>query len=119
MSVLEVRGVRVLAIHGVLAEERERAQPFEFDLDVHFDMTAAGTSDDLADTLDYSVIVQIAVDVLNGAPCNLLERLATLMGQAVVASDPRIASVDVALRKMRPPVPHDLAFAGVRLSISR
>ena len=119
MSVLEVRGVRVLAIHGVLPEERERAQPFEFDLDVRFDMAAAGASDELADTLDYSVIVQIAADVLGGPPCNLLERLATLMGEAVIASDTRIASVDVALRKMRPPVPHDLAFAGVRLSISR
>ncbi len=90
MSALEVRGVRVLAVHGVLPEERERAQPFEFDLDVCFDMCAAGASDDLDDTIDYAQIVQLAVDVLQGPPCNLIERLATQIGDAVLACDARI-----------------------------
>lgn len=119
MSLLEVRGVRVLAIHGVLPEERERAQPFEFDLDVHFDMTVASKSDDLDDTIDYSPIVQLAVDVMNGPPCNLIEKLAREMGEAVLGFDDRITAVDVSLRKTRPPVAHDFAWAGVRLTVSR
>ncbi len=119
MSLLEVRGVRVLATHGVLPEERERAQPFEFDLDVHFDMTKAAASDELDDTVDYSYIVQLAVDVVTGPSCNLIEKLATDMGKAVLAYDERVTAVDVALRKTHPPVPHDLAWAGVRLTVSR
>ncbi len=119
MSLLEVRGVRVLATHGVLPQERERAQPFEFDLDVHFDMTKPGATDHLGDTVDYSHIVQLAVDVMNGPPCNLIEKLATEIGNAVLALDERITAVGVALRKTHPPLPHDLAWAGVRLTVSR
>ena len=111
--------MRVLAIHGVLPEERERAQPFEFDLDVRFDMSEAGATDDLDDTIDYGPIIDAVVDVMHGPPCNLIERLATLMGEAVLAFDDRISSVDVALRKTRPPVAHDFAWAGVRLTVTR
>ena len=119
MSILEIRGVRVLGIHGVLPQERELEQPFEFDLLVHFDMTKSGQSDDLDDTIDYSPIVQRAVDVMNGPPQNLLERLATLIGEAVLGFDERITAVDVNLRKTRPPVAHDFAWAGVQLTVRR
>jgi dihydroneopterin aldolase len=111
--------VRVLAVHGVLPEEREREQPFEFDLCVHFDMSASAASDNLDDTIDYSPIVGAAVDVMHGPPCNLIERLATQIGEAILALDQRITSVDVALRKTRPPVAHDFAWAGVRLTVTR
>ncbi len=119
MSILELRGIRSLAIHGVLPEEREREQPFEFDLDVHFDMTKSAASDDLADTIDYGPVLDAALGVMHGPPCDLIERLATLMGEAVLDFDERITSVEVALRKTRPPVAHDFAWAGVRLTVTR
>ncbi len=119
MSVLEIHGVRVLGTHGVLPEERDRPQPFEFDLDVYFDMSASAESDNLDDTVDYSPIVQAAVDVMQGPSQNLIERLAKLIGDAVLALDERITAVDIALRKTRPPVAHDFAWAGVRLTVSR
>jgi len=119
VATLELRGIRVVAIHGVLREERERAQPFEFDLDVHFDMAASARSDALNDTLDYARVLETALDVLGGPPCNLLERLAQMIGDAVLNLDSRVTSVDVALRKTRPPVPHDLSSAGVRLTVAR
>jgi len=31
---IELRGLRLVGTHGVLAEEQERAQPFEVDLDL-------------------------------------------------------------------------------------
>lgn len=49
----------------------------------------------------------------------LLEHLAGRIGDAVLGADPRVASTTVWLRKLRPPVPHDLATAGVRLTRSR
>ena len=48
---IEVRGLRVVAICGVLDEERTRAQPLQVDLDVEVDANAAATSDDVADTV--------------------------------------------------------------------
>jgi hypothetical protein len=45
--------------------------------------------------------------------------LATLMGRAVLSVDARVQSVEVAIRKLEPPVPYEIASAGVRLTVSR
>jgi dihydroneopterin aldolase len=119
VAALELRNIRVVAVHGVLPEERERAQPFDFDLTVAFDMAPSARSDELNDTLDYALVLQTAVDVVLGPPCNLLEHLAHKIGDAVLRIDTRVTAVEVALRKTRPPVAHDLASAGVRLTVSR
>jgi dihydroneopterin aldolase len=117
--VLEVRGVRVMGTHGVLDKERVTPQPFEFDLDVAFDMSVAGVSDALDDTVDYAALIDAAAEVVTGPWCALLERLATLMGTAVLRVDKRIHSVDVVIRKLEPPVPYEMTSAGVRLTVSR
>ena len=50
---------------------------------------------------------------------DLLERLAALLAEAVLAVDVRIAAVEVAVRKLRPPVPQHLATSGVRIRRER
>ncbi len=112
---LELRGLRVTGVHGVLPEEQTRAQPFEVDLDVAVDMATAGRSDDLADTLDYGALVEMVAKVVSGERFQLLERLAERIAE-VVLDDPRATAVTVAVRKLRPPVPVDLATAGVRIT---
>ena len=52
---IELRGLRVSGICGVLPEEQQRAQPLEVDVDIVADLTAASRSDDLADTADYDL----------------------------------------------------------------
>ena len=49
---IELRGLRVMTRCGALPEERDRAQPFELDIDIHLDLTGPGASDDLADTVE-------------------------------------------------------------------
>jgi dihydroneopterin aldolase len=115
---IELRGLVISGICGALPEERERAQPLEVDLDVVADLSAAGESDDLADTLDYgSITEQVEGIVTSGAPM-LLERLARTIADAVLA-DPRAVSVTVAVRKLRPPVPQVMGTSGVRITRSR
>lgn len=116
---IELRGLRLTAVVGVLPEERERAQPLEVDLDVHVDLAAAAASDRLEDTVDYGELCTRCARVATGAAPVLLERLAGLLADSVLDADPRIAAVDVAVRKLRPPVPHDLATSGVRVRRSR
>jgi dihydroneopterin aldolase len=115
---IELRGLVISGICGALPEERERAQPLEVDLDVVADLSTAGESDDLADTLDYgSITEQVEGIVTSGAPM-LLERLARTIADAVLA-DPRAVSVTVAVRKLRPPVPQVMGTSGVRITRSR
>lgn len=119
MSVLEVRGLRVLGIHGVLPAEKETAQPFEIDLDLYYEMALASISDALEDAVDYGAVVDAAVAVIQGPHCELLERLALLIGEAVLAVDERLEEVDVVVRKLEPPVPYDIKSSGVRLNVTR
>lgn len=116
---IELRGLRLTAVVGVLPEERDRAQPLEVDLDLVADLSAAGASDDLADTVDYGAVCDEVAQVCASARPLLLERLAEEVAAAVLARDGRICSVEVAIRKLRPPVPHALASSGVRVVRAR
>jgi 7,8-dihydroneopterin aldolase/epimerase/oxygenase len=116
---IELRGLRLVGICGALPEERDRAQPLEVDLDVEVDLSAAGTSDDLADTVDYGAIGDRVADAVAAGSPRLLEHLAADVAGAVLGVDARIDAVEVAVRKLRPPVPHDLASSGVRIRRGR
>ncbi len=111
---IELRDLRVVATHGVLPEEQRRPQPFSLDLDLWVDVGAAAISDDLSDAVDYSAAVDAAVAVVRGQSRRLLESLAVAVAEAVLA-DRRVHTVQVVIRKLRPPVPEDLASAGVRV----
>lgn len=114
-DVIELRGLRVVGICGALPEERERPQPLEIDLDVEADLAPSGRSDDLVDTIDYGALCDaVVVEVVGGRP-QLLEHLAATLARTVLELDPRISGVTVAVRKLRPPVPHALATSGVRI----
>ncbi|MHB8681343.1 MAG: dihydroneopterin aldolase [Acidimicrobiales bacterium] len=115
---IEIRGLRVDAVHGVLDEERRSRQPFEVDLDLHVDLAAAAGADDLELTADYAAAIEAARRVLGGAPRRLLETLAADIADAVLA-DGRVEAVTVSVRKLRPPVAHRLASAGVRVTRRR
>lgn len=111
--------MRLVVSVGVLPEERERPQPIEVDVDLDVDVSAAADSDALGDAVDYGAVVAEVERVLTAAHVDLLERQAVLVADAVLALDGRIEAVDVAVRKLRPPVPQDLATAGVRVHRSR
>jgi len=118
-EVIELRGLRLTAVVGGPASERERAQPIEIDLDVVADLDAAADSDDLDDTIDYGAICDLVEAVVVADQPLLLERLAGRIAESVLAADERIAAVELTVRKLRPPVPQDLATSGVRVRRSR
>jgi FolB domain-containing protein len=117
-GLIELRGLRVLGMHGVTEEERSAAQPFELDMDVALDMTRSAASDDVADTLDYQVLAEDACKVVTERSFRLLEALADAVAGTVL-EHPSVEQVTVSVRKLRPPVPLDLASAGVRITRSR
>lgn len=119
VDAVELRGLRLLGRCGALPEEADRSQPLEVDLDVELDLRAAGGSDQLVDTVDYGVLCTTIGSVVAAGHVVLLEHLATLVADAVLDVDGRIVAVTVWLRKLRPPVPVDLATAGVRITRTR
>lgn len=115
---IELRGLAVLALCGVLPEERVRRQPFTVDLEVVTDLRAAGASDDLVDTIDYGALCADIDALAQHEQYALLERFAQRIAEVVLA-DPRVDAVTVSVRKMRPPVPQQLDTSGVRIHRER
>jgi dihydroneopterin aldolase len=119
-DLIQLRGLRVLGVHGVLPEEQDRAQPFEIDLDLSVDLALAGTSDRLADTVDYGSVADSAAAIVSGPTSYaLLEALAGAIAGATLAVDLRILSVTVGLRKLQPPLAVDISTVGVRITRHR
>jgi len=114
--VIQLRGLRVMGVHGALPEEQDRAQPFEVDVDIVAGLSAAGASDDLADTVDYGAAAAAAQRIVADEHHQLLERLAQRIAEVTLAIDARIGSVTVTVRKLRPPVPADMGSAAVRIT---
>ena len=117
-DVIQLRGLRLLAICGALPEEQDRAQPFDFDIDVQVDLAPAGASDDLGDTVDYGALCARIEDVVTHGRFVLLERMAQVVAELVL-SDDRVAATTVEVHKVRPPVAHALDTSGVRITRSR
>lgn len=113
-----LRGLRVVAFCGLLPEELERPQPFEVNVEIEVDLTAAGASDDLNDTIDYGAVTDAIVALAAAGRFDLLEYFSARVAEAVLAF-PEAHAVTVEIHKLRPPVPHDLATSGVRIHRTR
>ena len=115
---IEIRSLRVLGTHGALAHERTSAQPFELDIDIETDFTRPTATDELTDAVDYAVVIASAVSIVEGSSFRLLEALGSAVATALLV-DERIEAVTVSIRKLRPPVSHDVATTGVVVYRSR
>lgn len=95
---IELRGIEVYARHGVLEQEQEKAQVFLVDLSVFADLTPAGRSDELADTIDYRWLVEQVRETVGGESHKLIERVAHRVAQTVLG-DPKTSRVVVTIHK--------------------
>ncbi len=111
---IEVRGLRVLGVHGVLESEKIAPQPFEVDIEVWFDTESASKSDDLSDTVNYAELAHRAEKIVSSESYELLEALSRRIALDLLGFDPRMASVCVTIAKLRPPIPLDVDRVVVR-----
>lgn len=114
VGTIEILGIRAFGRHGVLPDEQARAQPFEVDLRLEADLAAAAASDRLEDTIDYGVLTEAVARTIELESYNLLERLADRIA-GMCSSLRGVQSVEVSVRKLRPPIPVQVASVGVTL----
>ena len=115
---IEIRGLRVVGIVGALSEERDRAQPFEVDVDMLTDISDAGATDDLDATINYADPVQMIENIIRNEAHVLLERVATRIAEDILAH-PKVLAVEVVVRKLRPPLPADMTSTAMRITRNR
>ncbi|MCB0974237.1 MAG: dihydroneopterin aldolase [Actinobacteria bacterium] len=114
MDEIRIDGIRALGTHGILPEERGRAQPFQVDVTLGVDLGPAGRSDNLDDTVDYGEVTEQVVGIISGKHRDLIETLAAEIA-SVCLSHSRVAEVTVRVTKVRPPLPADVHAVSVEV----
>ena len=116
-GVVFLRDVRLYAFHGVLQQERRVGGWFLVSLRVHYyNVMKACSSDDVDDTLNYAVLLDIVRREMQ-QPSSLLEHVAGRIARSVFDRYPGADSVDVTVTKENPPMGGNMQGAGVELHL--
>lgn len=95
---IEVSGISLHGLHGVLEEERRDGQRFVFDVTLEVKEPA---HDDIEETVDYREIVACVREVSEGRAYQLLEALAGAVGDELMR---RFTPASVTVRVGKPEV---------------
>jgi len=107
-------GIEFFAYGGVSEAERRVGQRYVADVELAYDLHQASASDDLADTVNYSQVYELIVQVGTQSDFHLLERLAQQIATAVLDAFP-VEAITVRLKKRPPPIDGVLEYAGVEI----
>ncbi|MGV3463944.1 MAG: dihydroneopterin aldolase [Heyndrickxia sp.] len=105
--------------HGVLAEENRLGQRFRVSLVLELDLSRAGKSDDLNDTVSYAEVYEICKDIVEGKPYRLLEAVADKIATSILECHPLIARTTVKVIKPDPPIPGHYQSVAVEITRSK
>lgn len=118
MDIIEIKGLRVFAYHGVNTEEKEKGQPFELDIALEADLSVPGRTDFLSETVNYAKVSKLAIAIMQEEKNNLIERAATRVAEGILEEFP-VEAVTVKLKKPRAPIAADFAYVAVSITRRR
>jgi D-erythro-7,8-dihydroneopterin triphosphate epimerase len=111
---IRIRDLRVSCIIGINPKERVEKQDLVFNITLYSDLSKAGKSDRIDDTVNYKTLKDRIVDFIRESSFFLIEKAADEVA-AICLSDPRVRSVEVSVDK-----PGALTYAAsVCVEISR
>lgn len=114
---LNLIGIRGFGYHGVFESERKNGQ--EFVVDVEIETKFKNVNDDLAQTIDYSKLVDLVSAEITSNPVNLIETLAERIAVKILDFDKKIKSLTVTVHKPAAPVSANLIDISVSISKAR
>ncbi|KAG0447881.1 hypothetical protein HPP92_028103 [Vanilla planifolia] len=112
---LILRGLQFHGFHGVRQEEKTLGQKFLVDIDAWLDLSTAGKTDNITDTVSYTDIYRIAKEILEGPSQNLLESMAHLIASTTLTKFPQIQSIRVKVGKPHVAVQGSIDYLGVEI----
>lgn len=116
---ITLAGLELQGRHGCSEEERRTLQTFIVDLELYLDLSAAGKSDDLGDTIDYVAVISDVKKIIGGTSRNLIETVAKEIVDHLLRRYMLLEGVKVTLRKAAPPVKEKFAGASVEIARNR
>ncbi|MEI9907982.1 MAG: dihydroneopterin aldolase [Actinomycetota bacterium] len=101
---IRISRIHGFGYHGVFEAEQLNGQDFYVDLVLTLDLSKPSQSDDLSDTVDYSVATQIVVDLVENKKFLLIEKLAGSIAENLLATFSSLEEVEVTVHKPQAPV---------------
>lgn len=119
METLTLKGLRFRAYHGYYEKERKEGNNFEVDLVFSANLRLAGERDTLGDTIDYQKAETIVKSVMEGPSVKLIETLAKRIGDELFKAFPKTEMLEVAVRKLAPPLDTETVYSEICMTWQR
>lgn len=117
MATIRLTGLRARGYHGVLDHERATGQVFVVDVELEVDIARAAATDDVAHTVNYAQVAGAVERILVGEPVRLIETLAVMIADTILAEFEPVTSLVVTVHKPQAPIPAD--FENVAVTVTR
>ena len=111
--VIRLEDIQFTAYHGVYPEEREKGNTFLVSVSLTMPDNQAVVTDDLQDTVDYQRVYALVAQEM-AIPSLLLEHVAGRIRNVLHKTYP-YAEVHVQVKKKKPPVGGQVAWATIEL----
>lgn len=119
MDTIMMKGLKLFAYHGVNPEEKRDGQNFILDLELKADLSKARQTDDLNDTVNYAAVRKTVQRVFTAESCDLIERAAQVVCDAVLREHEKVREVAVTLKKPEAPMNAVFDYVAVKVSEMR
>lgn len=113
-----IKGLHCSVRVGVNKEEQEVRRNCEIDLRIYYDLSAAGTSDDLNQTVNYSKVFHIIRDLSGKVSYKLMEAFAYRIFEEIFRNT-AANRVSLRVKKMNPPIEGRFQYVGVEMTRNR
>ena len=113
-----IKGLHCSVRVGVKKEEQEVKRNCELDFFIYFDVTAAGRTDDLDLTVNYSKVIDIVQELSRTVQYKLLEAFAFRLFEEIFRST-SARRIRLRVKKMNPPIEARFQYVGVELVRNR
>lgn len=113
MDKIVLKNMAFYGYHGNLTSEQAQGQRFFVDVEVTTDLTKAGQSDQLEDSINYVEVYELVESVMTGEKHNLLERLGALIADSLYQHYQGIVGLSVTVRKPSVPIAGILDYVEV------
>lgn len=118
LSKISLENMEFHAFHGCLEHEKTLGNTFIVHLKFAIDTQKAGSTDDLADTLNYQLIYDVVKQEME-IPSQLIEHVAQRILDHIFSQFTEVQSIELKLSKLNPPLGGKVAAVSIELEKSR
>lgn len=119
MDKIIIKGLKIYAFHGVNKEEKDQGQNFIVDAVLYVDLSKAGNTDKVSDTVSYAKVTKTIIKTVNEKSYDLLEKVATRIIQQTFDEFLSVKKVDVTVKKPEAPINADFDYMAVNICKDR